>query len=141
MTAHNEDAAWKDIVDHYGDRPLLDPDERAETARVEAGAGAESEVVDLTDQEFRESARTEPAQDRFVPPPPPPLPRVAPDRLAAWAGVFLSPLILLVATVLRLPLPTVIAWLLIAAFLGGFGYLVYQMPRGPRDPFDDGARL
>ncbi len=140
MTAHNEDAAWKDIVDHYGDRPLLDPDERAETARVEAGQ-AESEVVDLTDQEFRESARTEPAQDRFVPPPPPPLPRVAPDRLAAWAGVFLSPLILLVATVLRLPLPTVIAWLLIAAFLGGFGYLVYQMPRGPRDPFDDGARL
>jgi hypothetical protein len=132
VTAHNEDAAWKDIVDHYGDRPLLDPDERAEIAR------AEPEAVDLTDQELRETA---PSEDRFVPPPPPPLPRVAPDRLAAWAGVFLSPLILLVSTVFRLPLPTVIAWLLIAAFLGGFGYLVQQMPRGPRDPFDDGARL
>jgi hypothetical protein len=138
VTAHNEDAAWKDIVDHYGDRPLLDPDERPEDVRAEAQP--EPEVVDLTEQEFRATARTEPP-DRFVPPPPPPLPRVAPDRLAAWAGVFLSPLILLVATVLRLPLPTVVAWLLIAAFLGGFGYLVHQMPRGSRDPFDDGARL
>ncbi len=137
MTGHNEDAAWKDIVDNYGDRPHLDPDEQAALAR----AAAEPEVVDLPDQEPRELARTEPIEDRYVPPPPPPLPRVAPDRLAAWAGVFVSPLILLVATVLRFPLPTVIAWLLIAAFLGGFGYLVHQMPRGPRDPFDDGARL
>jgi len=136
VTGHNEDAVWKDIVDNYGDRPLLDPDEQAAAARA-----AEAEAVDLTDEESRDVARSEPTEDRFVPPPPPPLPRVAPDRLAAWAGVFLSPLILLVATVLRLPLPTVIAWLLIAAFLGGFGYLVHQMPRGPRDPFDDGARL
>ena len=134
--AHNEDAAWKDIVDNYGDRPLLDADEQAASAPA-----TEPEVVDLPDEESREFARSEPVEDRYVPPPPPPLPRVAPDRLLAWAGVFLSPLILLVATVLRLPLPTVIAWLLIAAFLGGFGYLVHQMPRGPRDPFDDGARL
>jgi hypothetical protein len=136
VTAHNEDAAWKDIVDNYGDRPHLDPDERAEHERA-----AEPEAADLGAEEPRELARTEPADERFVPPPPPPLPRVAPDRLVAWAGVFLSPLILLVATVLRLPLPTVISWLLIVAFLGGFGYLVHQMPRGPRDPFDDGARL
>jgi hypothetical protein len=136
VTGPNEDAAWKDIVDHYGDRPLLGPDERAEKARA-----TEPEVVDLTEQESREFTRAEPIEDRFVPPPPPPLPRVAPDRLAAWAGVFLAPLILLIATVLRLPLPTIIAWLLIVAFLGGFGYLVHQMPRGPRDPFDDGARL
>ena len=80
-------------------------------------------------------------EERFVPPPPPPLPRVSKDRLAAWLGVFVSPVLLLVATVLRIPLPTIVAWLLVAAFLGGFGYLVAQMPRGPRDPFDDGARL
>ena len=42
---------------------------------------------------------------------------------------------------LRIPLPAIVAWLLVGAFLGGFGYLVAQMPRGPRDPFDDGARL
>ena len=80
-------------------------------------------------------------EERFVPPPPPPLPRVPKDRLAAWLGVFVSPVLLLVATVLRIPLPAIVAWLLVAAFLGGFGYLVAQMPRGPRDPFDDGARL
>ena len=140
MTAHNEDAAWKDIVDHYGDRPLLDPDERAETARRQRQSPSPRSSTSPTTSSGR-SLGPAPIEDRFVPPPPPPLPRVAPDRLVAWAGVFLSPLILLVATVLRLPLPTVIAWLLIAAFLGGFGYLVHQMPRGPRDPFDDGARL
>jgi hypothetical protein len=52
-----------------------------------------------------------------------------------------SPLLLLVATVLRIHVPTVVAWLLVCGFLGGFGYLVSQMPRGPRDPFDDGAVL
>ena len=133
MTGPNEDAAWNDIIANYGDRPMLGPEEQPEDARA-----PEPEVVDLADRDDPARARVE---DRFVPPPPPPLPHVAPDRLAAWAGVFLSPLILLVATVFRLPLPTVIAWLLIAAFLGGFGYLVHQMPRGPRDPFDDGARL
>ena len=76
-----------------------------------------------------------------MPPPPPPLPRVPKDRLAAWLGVFVSPILLLVAAVLRIPLPTIVAWLLVGAFLGGFGYLVAQMPRGPRDPFDDGARI
>ena len=39
------------------------------------------------------------------------------------------------------PLPSWLAYLLVAGFVGGFVYLVIQMPRGPRDPFDDGARL
>ena len=85
--------------------------------------------------------RDEWLDERFVPPAPPPLPRVPKDRLAAWTGVLASPILLLLATVLRIPLPTMVAWLLIGSFLGGFGYLVAQMPRGPRDPFDDGARL
>ncbi len=76
-----------------------------------------------------------------MPPPPPPLPRLPMDRLAAWAGVLVSPLLLLLATLLQVRLPTIVAWLLVGAFLGGFGYLVAQMPRGPRDPFDDGAVL
>ena len=63
------------------------------------------------------------------------------DRLLAWAGVFVSPLVLLLATVLLIQLPSLVAWALVVGFLGGFGYLVAQMPRGPRDPFDDGAVL
>ena len=34
-----------------------------------------------------------------------------------------------------------VAYALIAWFVGGFTYLVLLMPRGPRDPDDDGARL
>ncbi len=79
--------------------------------------------------------------DRFVPPPPPPLPRVAPDRLIAWVGVFGAPAVLLTALVLGLHISAWIGYLLVASFVGGFIYLVAQMPRGPRDPFDDGARL
>lgn len=132
MTGPNDDAAWREIVANYGDRPVLDPEaERQLTSPPPAAEPVEhSELSDVGAPE-----------EGFVPPPPPPLPRVPKDRLAAWLGVFVSPVLLLLATVLRIPLPTVMAWLLVGAFLGGFGYLVAQMPRGPRDPFDDGAVL
>ena len=38
-------------------------------------------------------------------------------------------------------LPVWLGYLLVVAFVGGFLYLVTRMPRGPRDPADDGARL
>ena len=126
----NDDAAWREIVANYGDHPVVDP----EAAPAPQPQAAEPEHPELA----TEGAWLE---ERFVPPPPPPLPRLPFDRLLAWSGVFVSPLILLVATVFQVHLPTIVAWLLIGGFLGGFGYLVAQMPRGPRDPYDDGARL
>jgi hypothetical protein len=128
---HGEDAAWRDIVDNYGDRPLLEPEPTPPAPQPDDQPDDHPELA--TDDPWLE--------ERFVPPPPPPLPRLPFDRLLAWSGVFVSPLILLVATVLQLHLPTMVAWLLVGGFLGGFGYLVAQMPRGPRDPYDDGARL
>jgi hypothetical protein len=131
----SDDATWREIVANYGER-VLGPEDEARVTEQQTEPEARPvepdphpELVDIGHEE------------RFVPPPPPPLPRVPKDRLAAWLGVFVSPLLLLVATVLRIPLPTFVAWLLVGAFLGGFGYLVAQMPRGPRDPFDDGAVL
>ncbi len=124
----NDDAAWREIVANYGDRPVVDPETPA------AAQPEPPEYPELAADDTR-------LEERFVPPPPPPLPRLPFDRLLAWSGVFVSPLILLVATVFQVHLPTIVAWLLIGGFLGGFGYLVSQMPRGPRDPFDDGARL
>jgi hypothetical protein len=124
-----DDAAWRDIVANYGDRPVVDapsPEPAHEEPRPE---------------EPPELAVTSSAEERFVPPPPPPLPRVSKDRMAAWVGVLGAPVALLVATIFRIPLPGIVPWLLVGAFLGGFGYLVAQMPRGPRDPFDDGAVL
>ncbi len=125
----NEDAAWREIVANYGDHPAVDPD-----AAPEPPAAEPEERPEL-------AAESTWLEERFVPPPPPPLPRLPFDRLLAWSGVFVSPLVLLVATVLQIHLPTIVSWLLVGGFLGGFGYLVAQMPRGPRDPFDDGARL
>jgi hypothetical protein len=133
VTGQNEDAAWQEIIANYGDRPALDSDE--DTQRVDQRADQRVEHSEV------QPDPVDWPQERFVPPPPPPLPRPPIDRLAAWAGVFVSPVLLLIATVLRVPIPAVVVWLLVGAFLGGFGYLVTQMPRGPRDPFDDGARL
>ena len=77
----------------------------------------------------------------FVPPPPPPLPDVPRDRMLAWVGLFGSPTILLICLVLGIHLDTLVAYALVAAFIGGFLYLVVQMPRGPQVPWDDGARI
>jgi hypothetical protein len=133
VTGPNDDAVWREIVANYGDRPVVDADEHLTRVERPTHAAEPEGHPELADHGWQE--------ERFVPPPPPPLPRVPKDRLAAWLGVFGSPVLLLLATVLRLPLPTLVPWLLVGAFLGGFGYLIAQMPRGPRDPFDDGAVL
>ena len=51
------------------------------------------------------------------------------------------PILLLVLLLVSLRPPTLVSYALIAWFVGGFTYLVLLMPRGPRDPDDDGARL
>lgn len=129
MPRSNEDEAWRAIVENYGERAELDPGEA-----VVAGPAPEQPA---------EPAELSPAlrEERFVPPPPPPLPHVPPDRLLAWAGLFGAPSVLLTALVLGIRLPSLIGYLLVASFIGGFVYLVMQMPRGPHDPYDDGARL
>jgi hypothetical protein len=129
----SDDEAWRTIVENYGDRVQLAPDEEppaqawataATTAALDEGA------VDPTY-----------AEDRFVPPAPPPLPHTTPDRYAAWAGVLGAPVMLVLALLVGVQLPTWLAGLMVVGFVGGFVYLVFQMPRGPRDPGDDGARL
>jgi hypothetical protein len=62
-------------------------------------------------------------------------------RLAAWIGVFGAPAVLLVVMVLALPLPTWLEKGMVGYFVAGFLYLVFNMERGPRDPWDDGARV
>ena len=129
MPRSNEDEAWRAIVDNYGDRAELDP---AEAPAPEPAAEPFAVPAEL-------SAAFD--EDRFVPPPPPPLPSVPRDRMLAWIGLFGSPTVLLTALVLGIGLPTLVGYLLVGAFIGGFVYLVVQMPRGPHDPYDDGARI
>ena len=128
MPRSNEDEAWRAIVDNYGDRAELDP---AEVPAPEPAPDPFAVPAEL-------SAAFD--EDRFVPPPPPPLPSVPRDRMLAWIGLFGSPTVLLTALVFGIHLPALIGYLLVGAFIGGFVYLVVQMPRGPHDPYDDGAR-
>lgn len=138
----NDDEAWQAIVDNYGEVPVV-PDDTVVAGPEpdpgpDLGSGAESEPGG-PDAGAREAAFRDLDEDRFVPPVPPPLPRPSRDRAVAWAGVFGSPAVLLICLVLGIALPQLLAYLLVAGFVGGFCYLVWLMPRGPRDPYDDGA--
>jgi hypothetical protein len=124
--SRQDDDAWRSIVENYGERAEIEP--------------APPETEPETAYDGHESW-DEPDDDRFIPPPPPPLPHPTPVRLAAWIGVFGAPAVLLVAMVLALPLPGWLGKGLIAYFVAGFLYLVFHMERGPRDPWDNGARV
>ena len=125
MNPGSEDDLWRSIVDNYGDRPDLVDDDP-----VDQATPVERPVTSPIDDE-----------ERFVPPPPPPLPRPDNKRLAAWVGVFGVPSLLLICLVFGIGLPALLSYALVAWFVGGFTYLVLLMPKGPRDPDDDGARV
>jgi hypothetical protein len=131
----NEDEAWKAIVDNYGERPVL---EGADTDEPAEPSPAAEQVEEPEPDEPHELVESE---DPFVPPDPGPFPFPAPDRGLAWLGVFGAPAVLLFAVITGLRLPEWTGWLLVAAFIGGFCYLVFSMPRTPREPWDDGAEV
>jgi hypothetical protein len=136
----SDEDAWRAIVENYGERvelndePVADPPAEQRLERFFTPLPQQPDRSELDDPE------TEP--DDFVPPNPPPLPKLPPDRLLAWVGLFGSPTVLLVCVVLNVYLPPWLGYLLVASFIGGFLYLVVKMPRRDDiDPWDDGARL
>ncbi|WP_122817170.1 hypothetical protein [Nocardioides pantholopis] len=128
MPREEDDEAWKAIVENYGDRPAIDPTPQPEPEPPEPFAA------------YLEGPAEEPAE-AFVPPEPLPVPRPSRDRLLAWLGVFGAPAVLLVCLVLGIDLPRLLSYALVVGFVGGFLYLVWRMPGGPRDPWDDGAQV
>lgn len=131
------EARWRAIVANYGERAEVGPDEYAdddvaaltpETAEPAYDPDVEPDLY-LDDDE------------RFVPPPVPPLPRTTPGRFIAWLGALGSPAIVVILLLAQVGVPRLLGWALIAAFVGGFGYLVATMPSEPRDPWDDGSRV
>ncbi len=93
-------------------------------------------VVEGADPEDPEPAEPE---EHFVPPPPPPLPKMDRNTKIAWLGVIGGPIFLILFTALDwspIPYATFFA---IAAFVGGFGSLVYRMKDDPPNYGDDGA--
>ncbi|MDP3893922.1 hypothetical protein [Nocardioides sp.] len=152
MTRPEEDEAWREIVENYGARPVLDdppaadpPDADPDRIRDDedltaAAIGPRRTGPDPTPDDDSAVAAYDVA-DRFQPPEPPPIPIPAGLRLAAWSGLFGAPAVLLVCLVLGIVLPSPVALALVAWFAGGFGYLVWHMPKGPTDPWDNGARV
>lgn len=126
--AADTDAAWRRIVENYGERPELDPQTEPDEPAYASYDAPEHEIPDA-----------ESVEDRFVPPPAPPVPRASTDRFLAYLGVFGAPAVLLLLVMLQIRPPEWVLLGLVAAFVGGFCYLVFRLPRGPRDPGDDGA--
>jgi hypothetical protein len=71
--------------------------------------------------------------ERFVPDPPPPLPQLEPWQQLAWVGVLGGPLLLLIAVLFSISLPTWASLLAVAGFIGGFITLVARMDGGDSD--------
>lgn len=147
----SEDEAWRAIVENYGERPQVEDlppagptTDREPVREPEPGSEPESEPgfdpepFNPTYEEI--DARIERAE-RFVPPVPPPGPGLRLPQHLPWLLVFGSPLVLLVSLLAGIALPTWLGYLLITGFVGGFCYLVLTMRRGPRPPWDDGARV
>jgi hypothetical protein len=145
-SAAAQEQAWQAIVQNYGERADLDdlpePEPPVAPAPPVSSAPFGGRFGNLTAGiADDEPADVDEQEERYEPPPPPPVPRASPDRMAAWLGVFGSPVILLAGLIFGIDLPDLIGYGLVASFVGGFVYLVYRMPRGPRDPWDDGAQV
>ncbi len=126
MPRSNEDEAWRAIVENYGDRPGWTRS-RCPTSRARHSP-TESDRLPGASVDARTCART-----GSCPRAPPPLPRVPRDRMLAWAGLFGSPTSCS-CLVAGIDIPPLLGYLLVGAFVGGFLYLVVQMPRGPPTP-------
>ncbi len=139
--------AWREIVEHYGERPVLDEDASREAPEQAPDAedvpAPEPLPADLEDDDEIEARDEAIAQaERFRPPPAPPFPRPRTwQRGLAWAGIFVAPALALVIGLLSIYVTPLLGWALVAWFVGGFLYLVREMPRAPRDPWDDGSRI
>jgi hypothetical protein len=165
----DEEAAWRLIVENYGERPRIGPDDTvaptgpapAEPSRP--AAGGKDRLFDRSYLDALDAGRTDPGRgdedmvahaagaaeaadapagrhddEHFVPPEPPPVPRGTPARRLAWGGLFLPPLLMLCAVIFSWSYPSWVALGLVAAFVGGFVFLVATMPRDG-DGRGDGA--
>lgn len=134
MTGQDEDAAWRAIVENYGEQPEVEQpttEPVPEPAPSFDPAGDEPEPLAWEDE------------GHYVPPDPPPLPHPEPRRMLAWWGVFGVPLVLVGSVLVSIPVPQWLGLILVAWFIGGFGYLVATMRQGGPgdggDGYDNGA--
>ena len=129
----DQDALWREIVENYGDRPVLDqaPSPEPEPA---------PEVHTHEDEPVGELAELDDPDEHYLPPPPPPVSYPTGLRAVAWFGIFGGPTIMLLMLTLKIYIPSWAGWFAFFGFVGGFGYLVATM-RTDAEGWDDGAEI
>ena len=135
--------AWREIVEHYGERPVLDDDghPRRRAAPAEPVPRRERRArTTRTPTSTPTTTSRPPSGSGRLPRRRSPTPRTW-QRGVAWAGIFVAPALALVIGLFSIYVAPLVGWALVAWFVGGFGYLVRVMPRSPRDPWDDGSRI
>ena len=132
----DEDAAWRSIIENYGERASLG-DEPLSAAEP---ATSPEPVAATSSRDSLDTEATWADEGHFIPPDPPPLPPVEPRRRLAWAGLFGSPMLMLIAVVFGRSYPGWVMGALVVGFIGGFAYLVATMQNRPDGwSGDDGA--
>ena len=133
--------AWREIVENYGERASLSSDAPDPAPAAPEPEPAET-AYDVEDEPDEEPVDEIAEVDRFTPPvaPPIPLPRTW-QRGVAWGGIFIAPTLALLIAIFSIYTPSIVGWALIAWMVGGFLYLVFDMPSSPRDPWDNGSRV
>jgi len=143
----DEEAAWRSIVENYGERASLGP-LTVDPVPLEPPPSTPPPIVPRADprpgpgSDHRLDRAPEDPGDQhehFVPPVPPPVPRATPARRLAWIGLFGPPIVMILAVALGWTFPSILSFALVAAFVGGFVFLVATMPRDREDGGDDGA--
>jgi hypothetical protein len=146
----DEEAAWRLIVENYGERPEMGEETppAPPPGPAEPADRPDPPVIDRSYLESVEADRAEAARaahradddaEHFVPPDPPPVPRATPARRLAWAGLFLPPVLMLLAVAFGWEFAPWFSMMLVASFVGGFVFLIATMPRDGGDGWDDGA--
>ncbi len=109
-------------------------------ARPSYDVSADDDINDQDDFDGSASVRAS-DEERFIPEPPPPLPKLEPYKQLAWVGLIGGPTLLLLSVLFSLTLPTWVSMAAVGAFMGGFVTLVATMEDriDPDGPSDNGA--
>lgn len=152
LVTGNDDLTWAQIVAGF-DQPVATEQARwpaDEDVSSDEGADRGNDVTtaDYPWPVYDEAPPTskvrapDDGEERFVPEPPPPLPRLEPVKQVGWLGVIGGPLLLLLSALFSDQLPSWLVLVGVIGFVGGFVTLVATMRNDDdSDRWSDGGAV